>query len=126
MGGRDYQMLPRYVKAFNVCLMPFAINEATEFINPTKALEYMATGSPIVSTAIEDVILQFSDVVQVADSHEEFIACCESAVHSPDEKSIRLGIELAKLNSWNAIVERLEQHIADVLEESTEAETVAA
>ena len=75
----------------------------------------MATGSPIVSTAIEDVILQFSDVVQ-------------SAVHSPDEKSIRLGLELAKLNSWNAIVERLEQHIADVLapEESTEAETVAA
>ena len=128
MGGRDYQLLPRYVKAFDVCLMPFAINEATEFINPTKALEYMATGSPIVSTAIEDVILQFSDVVQIADTHEEFIAFCETAVLSPNEKSIRLGIELAKLNSWNAIVERLEQHISDVLdpEESTEDETVAA
>ena len=44
MGGRDYQQLPNYVKAFDVCLMPFALNEATEYINPTKALEYMATG----------------------------------------------------------------------------------
>ena len=50
LGGRDYALLPAYVKGFDVCLMPFAINEATEYINPTKALEYMATGRPIVST----------------------------------------------------------------------------
>ena len=60
MGGRDYQQLPAYVKKFDVCLMPFAINEATEYINPTKALEYMATERPIVSTPVEDVVLQFS------------------------------------------------------------------
>ena len=48
------------MKNFDVCLMPFAINEATEYINPTKALEYMATGKPIVSTPVEDVVLQFS------------------------------------------------------------------
>ena len=50
LGGRDYALLPAYVKKFDVCLMPFALNEATEYINPTKALEYMATGKPIVST----------------------------------------------------------------------------
>jgi hypothetical protein len=44
LGGRDYSQLPSYAKAFDICMMPFAKNEATEFINPTKALEYMATG----------------------------------------------------------------------------------
>ena len=63
LGGRDYTDLPAYAKAFDVCLMPFALNEATAFINPTKALEYMATGKPIVSSAVEDVVGQFSDVV---------------------------------------------------------------
>ncbi|HEX8372266.1 MAG TPA: glycosyltransferase [Chthoniobacterales bacterium] len=126
MGGRDYQQLPAYVKAFDVCLMPFAINEATEFINPTKALEYMATGTPIVSTAIEDVVLQFSDVVAVANSHEEFISHCEKAVSAPSEKAIQLGLELTKINSWDAIVERLEQHIADVLESDEDEATYAA
>ena len=65
LGGRDYSLLPAYVKKFDVCLMPFAINEATEYINPTKALEYMATGKPIVSTPVEDVVLQFSAVVKI-------------------------------------------------------------
>ncbi len=126
LGAREYQQLPGYVKAFDVCLMPFAINEATEFINPTKALEYMATGTPIVSTAIEDVVLQFSDVVQIADSHEEFIAFCERTISSPDSEAIQLGLELTTLNSWEAIVERLEQHISDVLEPVETAETFAA
>ena len=53
MGGRDYQQLPSYCAAFDVNMMCFAMNEATEFINPTKGLEYMATGKPIVSTPRE-------------------------------------------------------------------------
>ena len=63
LGGRDYAELPAYAKSFDVCLMPFAMNEATRFINPTKALEYMATGRPIVSTPVQDVVRQFSDIV---------------------------------------------------------------
>ena len=73
MGGRDYQVLPNYVKKFDVCLMPFALNEATEYINPTKALEYMATERPIVSTPVEDVVLQFSSVVKISKSSEDFV-----------------------------------------------------
>ena len=57
--------------------MPFALNEATRFINPTKALEYMATGRPIVSTPVRDVVSQFSDVVLIAHNHDQFIAACE-------------------------------------------------
>ena len=72
LGGRDYALLPAYVKKFDVCLMPFALNEATEYINPTKALEYMATGKPIVSTPVEDVVLQFTGAVKISRDKREF------------------------------------------------------
>jgi glycosyltransferase involved in cell wall biosynthesis len=122
LGGRDYSQLPAYAKAFDVCMMPFAKNEATEYINPTKALEYMATGTPIVSTDVEDVVLQFSDVVEIATTHDEFIEGCERAVAQPSLRRINAGLKMAKNNSWESIVEQLEKHVQDVL--STEAEAV--
>src|SRR6185369_8619728 len=76
LGGRDYAQLPSYCKAFDVCLMPFALNEATEYINPTKALEYMATGRNIVSTPVADVVRNFGSVVRIAHTHDEFIRSC--------------------------------------------------
>jgi glycosyltransferase involved in cell wall biosynthesis len=126
LGGRDYQQLPSYVKGLDVCLMPFAINAATEFINPTKALEYMAASRPIVSTAIEDVVLQFSEVVHVARSREAFVLTCEEAVARPNTQRILRGRELANLNSWEAIVAQLEAHINDALEVRRDLEIVAA
>ncbi|MFN2475655.1 MAG: glycosyltransferase, partial [Chthoniobacterales bacterium] len=115
LGGRDYSRLPAYAKAFDVCMMPFAKNEATEFINPTKALEYMATGTPIVSTDIEDVVLQFSDIVSIATNHDEFIAACDASIVEPRARQIEAGLKMAKNNSWESIVAQLEKHVADVL-----------
>jgi hypothetical protein len=60
LGQKQYTELPQYARAFDVCLMPFALNEATEYINPTKTLEYMAAGKPIVSTAVADVVRNFT------------------------------------------------------------------
>ena len=91
-------------------------NRAANDSNPTKALEYMATGRPIVSSAIEDVVLQFADFTSVASSHEEFIALCRRALLNPNSERIRRGIELARKNSWEAIVEKLDNHINEVLE----------
>ncbi len=115
LGGREYAELPAYAKSFDVCLMPFAINEATRFLNPTKALEYMATGRPIVSTPIHDVVRQFSDVVILANDHDRFIGECRRSARHPDRTRINRGLALAKRNSWEAIVRQLEQHIDDVL-----------
>lgn len=115
LGQREYGQLPAYAKGFDVCLMPFALNEATEFINPTKALEYMATGRPIVSTAIEDVILQFDDVVKIARTHGEFVARCARAAAGPNPLALRRGLKRAKANSWESIVAQLEAHVADAL-----------
>ncbi len=126
LGGRDYAQLPLYAKAFDVCLMPFAINEATEYINPTKALEYMATATPIVSTAVQDVVLQFSDIVRVADSPEQFIAHCEREATRPTAARVRRGLQRARRNTWDSIVAQLEMHIEDALVTKRAVATSAA
>ncbi|PYK13902.1 MAG: glycosyltransferase family 1 protein [Verrucomicrobia bacterium] len=111
LGGRQYADLPRYAKAFDVCIMPFAMNEATRFINPTKALEYMATGRPIVSTAVEDVVAQFSQIITVAENAREFAKACERLAVQPEPRRIEHAVALAARNSWESIVARLERHI---------------
>lgn len=126
LGGRDYSELPSYARAFDVCLMPFALNEATAFINPTKALEYMATATPIVSTAIEDVVLQFSEVVKIAHTTEEFVSLCARAAKKPDRAAIRRGLELVRRNSWDSIVGQLEKHIDQTLVSKRALQTHAA
>ena len=116
LGPRPYAALPGFCKAFDVCLMPFALNEATEYINPTKALEYMATGREIVSTAVADVIHNFGSVVKVAASRQEFVDQCLRAAKAPDAPAISRGLEMVRHNSWDAIVEKLEEHLETVLD----------
>jgi glycosyltransferase involved in cell wall biosynthesis len=107
LGQRDYSQLPQYVKAFDVCLMPFALNEATEYINPTKTLEYMAAGKPIVSTAVADVVRNFTPVVRVARSASEFVGHALAAAADADAPMVARGIEQAGQASWESIVGRM-------------------
>jgi glycosyltransferase involved in cell wall biosynthesis len=95
LGQRAYTDLPALVKAFDVCLMPFALNEATQYINPTKTLEYMAAGKPVVSTAVPDVLHHFTPIVDVALTAEEFIAAIQRAARNPRAESIEQGIDRA-------------------------------
>lgn len=116
LGQRPYAELPAFCKAFDLCLMPFALNEATEFINPTKALEYMATGRQIISTAVPDVVDDFGSVVSIARTAEEFVLLCEKALDQPDAEAIARGLKMARQNSWDSIVAQLEGHLEEVLE----------
>lgn len=125
LGKQPYEKLPAFCKGFDVCLMPFALNESTEFINPTKALEYMATGRPVVSSAVPDVVSNFSSVVAVADNHEQFITICRSLVDSPPRERVSLGLKLAAQNSWERIVGELEDHVATGLKKNAAREVKA-
>ena len=111
LGQRRYEELPAYVMRFDVCLMPFALNEATEFINPTKTLEYMAAGRPIVSTPVADVVHNFGDVVRVVRDADEFIAAVESALAHPDDARLEAGLARAAEASWESIVGRMRELI---------------
>jgi glycosyltransferase involved in cell wall biosynthesis len=126
LGGRQYDDLPAFLKGFDVCLMPFALNEATAFINPTKALEYMASGKPIVSTAVEDVVSQFSDVVQIAETKDEFVSLAQQSDSERDPLRIERGLALVKNNSWESIVSQLEQRIQETLNTKKAAGSKAA
>jgi glycosyltransferase involved in cell wall biosynthesis len=71
LGKKDYTSLPDYLKAFDIAMMPFALNKATEFISPTKTLEYMAALKPIISTPIKDVVRDYKEVVSIFTGPEE-------------------------------------------------------
>ena len=112
LGQKTYNELPAYAKCFDVALMPFALNEATEYINPTKTLEYMAAGKPIVSTAVADVVRNFTPVVKVARSHDGFVAAVRAALACPEPELIARGIGMAKDASWESIVGTMQGLIA--------------
>ena len=81
-GARTYDELPSIVAGWDVALMPFAINEATRFISPTKTPEYLAAGRPVVSTPIIDVARHYGTVeaVRIADAGPRFVQACEEAL----------------------------------------------
>jgi protoporphyrinogen oxidase/glycosyltransferase involved in cell wall biosynthesis len=88
LGQQPYTALPDLLAGWDVCLMPFAINEATRFISPTKVLEYMAAQLPIVSTPIADVANPYGHVVAIASGAREFAAACEAALAlSPERRA---------------------------------------
>ena len=115
LGQRAYADLPACAKGFDLCLMPFALNESTEFINPTKALEYMATGRPIVSTAVSDVVRNFGSIIKIAVNPDMFVAHCQEFLERPDAAAITRGFKMVREHSWDSIVAQLETHVIEAL-----------
>ena len=113
-GQRKYEDLPSFIRGFDVCLMPFALNKATEFINPTKTLEYMATGKPIVSTPVADVVRNFTPIVSVADGTQAYANAVRRAIANPDPVMRQLGIERTQRSSW----ENITQSMTKLMEEA--------
>lgn len=72
LGMKGYDQLPGYLRGFDIAMMPFALNDATKFISPTKTLEYMAAGKPIISTRITDVVSDYSNCVKLISNAGEF------------------------------------------------------
>jgi UDP-galactopyranose mutase len=85
LGGKTYDQLPAYLAGWDVALMPFAINESTRFISPTKTPEYLAGGKPVVSTPIIDVVRHYGELegVKIASDPAAFVAACEAALALP-------------------------------------------
>ncbi len=118
LGQQPYALLPQLVAGWDVCLMPFALNESTEFISPTKTLEYMAAGKPVVSTPIHDVKAMFGDIVAIAAEPDGFIEACRRALAEPAaEKHAREERMQARVreHSWDAAAEKIHVAIEAVL-----------
>ncbi len=98
-----YDELPEVMAGFDVALMPFALNEATRSISPTKTLEYLAAGLPVVSTRVPDVVADYDEVVHLADDGAQFAAACRHVLQqSGAERDSRLR-PLQARQEWDAI-----------------------
>lgn len=91
LGSKDYQELPAYLAGWDLAMLPFVRNESTRFISPTKTPEYLASGKPVVSTSIQDVVRPYGQqgMVLIGDTVEEFVMAAEKAMQE-DSKPDRL------------------------------------
>jgi UDP-galactopyranose mutase len=82
LGQKGYDELPAYLAGWEVGLIPFARNEATRYISPTKTPEYLAAGKPVVSTSIRDVVRPYGDLglARIADTPTDFVAAVEACL----------------------------------------------
>ena len=105
LGAKPYAALPGYVSNWQAAIMPFAINEATRFISPTKTPEYLAAGLPVVSTPIADVVRQYGGCpgVQVAGTPPGFAACVDGALALAPASWQPAADALLAGMSWDAI-----------------------
>lgn len=115
LGARTYDELPGYLAGWDVAIMPFALNESTRFISPTKTPEYLAGGCPVVSTPIKDVVRTYGDtgIVRIADTPAAFVDAVEAALEdAADPEALRakadeiLG-EMSWDHTWNLMLEKI-------------------
>ena len=121
LGGKTYEQLPAYLSGWDVALMPFAMNESTQFISPTKTPEYLAGGKPVVSTPVRDVVRSYGHLegVQIAHDAEGFVRCCDKALEQSREGGDWLAEAdlILSATSWETTQARMSGLIAEALGE---------
>jgi UDP-galactopyranose mutase len=117
LGFKPYVDLPAYFASWQVAMMPFALNESTRFISPTKTPEYLASGLPVVSTSIHDVVRPYGEqgLVRIADGLEAFISAIETALAPADADWLKRVDAFLEKASWERTWEGMVQRIEAVL-----------
>jgi glycosyltransferase involved in cell wall biosynthesis len=116
LGQRSYDQLPGYLKAFDVALVPFADNEATRFLSPTKTLEYFAGLKPVVSSPVKDVDENYADIVRLAYGPDQYVTAVRAALEEDNSDRDRRGLEKAGEKTWDAIVEQMSALLQEAIE----------
>src|SRR3954454_14121561 len=120
LGSKTYEQLPSYLSGWDVALMPFAMNESTEFISPTKTPEYLAGGKPVVSTPIKDVVRHYGHLegVQIAATAETFVEARDHALElsrNPESGWLAEADLVLSARSWDTTQARMAGLIHDLL-----------
>jgi UDP-galactopyranose mutase len=118
LGMKKYEELPRYLSGWEVALLPFAKNDSTKFISPTKTPEYLAAGRPVVSTSVRDVVRPYGEqqLVYIADAPADFIVAIEKALGAPPsvwrERVDRFLSEMSWDRTWSEMSSLIDGVIA--------------
>jgi glycosyltransferase involved in cell wall biosynthesis len=120
LGQRSYDELPSYLGGWDVAILPFALNESTRFISPTKTPEYLAGGRPVVSTPITDVVRPYGelDLVRIAGTPSEFVAAIEATMSEEAASRIRRADAFLANNSWERTWGRMAALIEGAIDRS--------
>ncbi|MGI8705815.1 MAG: glycosyltransferase [Sphingomicrobium sp.] len=128
LGSKKYEQLPAYLSGWDVALMPFAMNESTEFISPTKTPEYLAGGKPVVSSPVKDVVRHYGHLegVAIAGTAEEFVEQCEQMLKlDPNGDWLGEADLLLSATSWSITQARMKGLIEEVLGERVRSDSSA-
>lgn len=122
LGPKPYENLPDYLAGWDVALLPFARNEATQFISPTKTPEYLAAGKPVVSTPIRDVVRSYGGLglARIANDSSEFVAAVEAALAEDAAERIRTVDAFLEHLSWDGTWTRMYRLISAAIAAPTE------
>ncbi len=117
-GGKSYAELPAYLKGFDIAMMPFALNESTKFISPTKTLEYIAAEKPIISTPIYDVVRDYSSVIPIVETADQFTTALHDFLREDDahrEARLRKYETILQAVSWDKTVAAMQENLSAAL-----------
>ncbi len=122
LGGKTYDELPEYIAGWDVAMMPFAINESTQFISPTKTPEYLAAGRPVVSTPIRDVIRPYGEegLVRIAATADEFVDAIQRSMEEYSTERRGKADQFLASMSWDRTYEAMLQLIEEAIAKNTE------
>jgi GT2 family glycosyltransferase/glycosyltransferase involved in cell wall biosynthesis len=113
IGEVAYQALPRFAAGFDVCMIPFLINDLTRHTNPVKLYEYLAAGKPVVGTAMPEIMID--GLVSIAHDERDFIAKLGAAMALHREPAlIERRVAFARMHTWADRVDRIERAVASV------------
>lgn len=103
LGQKQYSELPAYLSHWDVAMLPFAQNESTRFISPTKTLEYLAAGKPVVSTPVRDVVEPYGTLglARIAANSMEFCEAIRESLRPPDAEWFRRVDNFLRRGSWD-------------------------
>lgn len=118
LGIKKYAELPGYLSNWDVAIMPFALNESTKFISPTKTPEYLAAGKKVVSTAVHDVVHPYEDLglVSIGRSSREFADQIKSSLEKDQQWEEKVQEYLQDF-SWDHTYEQMKKLVEEKLAE---------
>ncbi|HEV6966749.1 glycosyltransferase [Roseateles sp.] len=129
LGMQPYERLPHLLAGWDVALMPFALNESTRFISPTKTLEYMAGGKPVVSTPVKDVVSLYGSAVEIAADAPAFVEACETLMAEGGEARERRRAAMrdsVSRFSWDRSADTVHQHLRQALRQAQPVDAAPA
>ncbi|WP_227386122.1 glycosyltransferase [Microvirga rosea] len=118
LGGRSYAELPQYLSGWDIGFMPFALNESTKFISPTKTPEFLAAGVPVISTPITDVVRPYGEkgLVEIARDASEVVEKAELIFGRPNEAWLNKVDRHLATGSWDKTWSSMHKLMLDVLD----------